>query len=139
MSVPCTEIDYRTSAKEETDTTSEPVSVALKMIANVSTGTPNILLQNAGFRSWVNQDLVGAYRAALDYHITTEIASATTTPSSGGSNAFEDVLYAQEAVRAAGYAPDLCVISPGGRAHDQLLQMTKAAIRTPSRSSCRAW
>lgn len=70
---------------------------------------------------------MGAYRAALDYHIVGEIASATTTPSSGGQNAFEDVLYAQEAVRAAGYSPDLVVLSPSDALDIQLLQMSAGA------------
>ena len=104
-------IDY-TSAKEETDTTAEVVNEPLKMIANVSTGTPNILLANQSFRSWVNNDLATAYRFALDYHIVTEIAGASIPTGGGGGNVYEDILYSQEVVRAAGYTPSLVVVSP---------------------------
>lgn len=52
-----------------------------------------MLLQNAGFRGWVNQDLVAAWRAALDYHVVGEITAASI-PDGGGQNVFEAILYA---------------------------------------------
>jgi voltage-gated potassium channel Kch len=62
--------------KAETDTTSEVVNAPLKQIATVSTGTPNVLLANQSFRSWVNTDLAASYRRALDAHIIGEIQGA---------------------------------------------------------------
>ena len=113
-----------TSAKEETDSEAEVVAEPLKMIANVQTGTPNILLQNTSFRSWVNNDLVAAYRAALDYHCVTEIGSASIPTGGGGGNVYEDVLFTQEVVRAAGYDPSLVVMSPSDALAVQLLTMS---------------
>jgi hypothetical protein len=113
-----------TSTKPETDTSAEVANEALKQIATVSTQTPNVLLANDSFRSWVNADLVGAYRSAVDYHIVTEIQGAGIASGGGGANAFEDVLYSQEVVRAAGYSPDVVVVSPADALAIQLVQLT---------------
>jgi hypothetical protein len=101
-----------TSTKPETDTASELVTAPVKQIATVSTATPNVLLQNPNFRSWVSNDLELAYRQAVDYHVITEIAAATPSAGSGGTNVYENVLYAQELVASAGYNATLVVVSP---------------------------
>jgi hypothetical protein len=116
-------IDYA-SAKEETDTDAEVVSEPLKMIANVSSGTPNILLASDSFRSWVNFDLVSAYRNAVDFHIVDQITNASIPGGGGGNNAYEDILYSQETVRSAGYDPSLVVMSPSDALTVQLLTMS---------------
>lgn len=104
------------------------MNVPLKQIANVQRATPNVLLSNESFRGWVNTDLVGAYRAALDYHIVTEIAGAgiPTGDVGPGFNIFENIRYAEEAVRSAGYSPDLVVASPGDALSIQLLSSDDA-------------
>jgi hypothetical protein len=101
-----------TDTKEETDTVSEVVNAPLKMIATVSSGVANILLANQAFRGWVNTDLLGAYRAALDFHIVQEVEGAGIGVGGGGNNVYEAILYSNEVVRAAGYSPDLVVVSP---------------------------
>jgi hypothetical protein len=112
------------TAKPETDTTAEVVNEALKQIATVSTGTPNVLLANQGFRSWVNNDLTGAYRAALDTHIIDEINGAGIgSAGSLGDDLFQNILYGQEVVTAAGYSPDVVVLSPGDALAIQLIQL----------------
>ncbi len=113
-----------TDPKEETDTVAEAFPAELKMIANVSSGTPNILLASSAFVGWVNNDLVTAYRLAVDTHIVGEIDAASIPAGGGGANAFEDVLYTREVVRAAGYSPDLVVVSPADALAIRLLQMT---------------
>ncbi|MDP9329054.1 MAG: hypothetical protein M3P11_00150 [Actinomycetota bacterium] len=124
-----------TDTKEETDTTSEVVNAALKMIATVSTQTPNVLLNNPSFRGWVSNDLQAAFRAAVDFHVIDEIGSAGIGSGGGGSNVYEDVLYSQEVVRAAGYSPDLVVVSPADALAIQLLMLTGGdsyAFSTPA-------
>jgi hypothetical protein len=102
------------SAKPETNSEAEVVNEPLQQIATMSSGTPNVLLASDSFRSWINTDLVAAYRGALDYHIVSEVGSASIPPVGGtGTNTFEDILYAQEAVRTAGYNPDTVAVSPG--------------------------
>jgi hypothetical protein len=83
-----------------------------------------MLLQSDSFRSWVNADLRAAYLAPLDAHIVTEITAASIPAASGGTNDFEAVLVAEEAVRAAGYDPDLVVVSPADALSIELLQLT---------------
>jgi hypothetical protein len=117
-----------TSTKPETDTTAEVVNEPLKQIAHISTGTPNVLLANDSFRSWVNSDLTAGYRNAVDAHIVTEVQGAGIPGGGGGSNIYEDILYSQEVVRAAGYSPNLVVLSPGDGLALQLLQLTGATV-----------
>jgi hypothetical protein len=112
------------STKPETSTVSEPVVEKLHQIANVSSGTPNVLLANQGFRNWVNDDLTGAYRAAVDFHIVTEINGAGIGVAAGGENIYEQILYAQEAVATAGYTADVIALSPGDALALRLTVMT---------------
>jgi hypothetical protein len=114
-----------TSPKPETSTVAEVAALPLKQIATISSGTPNILLQNQNFRSWVDRDLVAAFRAALDYHITTEIQGAGIgSGPGGGASTFENILLAQEEVRSQGYNPDITVVSPGDALAVQLTMLT---------------
>jgi hypothetical protein len=123
------------TAKPETATVSELVAAEVKQIATISSGTPNVLLENTAFRGWVQQDLTLAYREAVDYHVITAIAAATTTTSTGGPNNYEDILYAQSAVAAQGYNASVVVLSPADALGIQLLQMasgvTYAFNQTP--------
>lgn len=113
-----------TSTKPETDSTTEVVTEALHQIANVESGTANVLLATDQVAQWVNADLVAGYRSAVDGHIIDQITAELIHAGGGGANAFEAVLYAQEAVRAAGYNPDLVVMSPADGLALQLLQLT---------------
>jgi hypothetical protein len=81
------------------------------------------LLAHEAFRQWVNVDLLAAYRTALDTHIIDEIHSASIPAGGGGGRVFEDILFTQEVVRAAGYQPDLVVVSPADALAIQLLVM----------------
>ena len=64
------------------------------------------------------------YRLALDTAIVSEIAAASTSIGGGGANDYEAVLYTMEAVAAAGYSPDLIVLSPGDALAIRLLVMS---------------
>ena len=112
------------STKPSTNTVSELLAEAVKQIASISSATPNVLLENDGFRQWVQTDLVLAYRKALDYMITTEIAAAATTVTgSAAGNAYEDILQAQMAVEGQGYNPTTVVLSPADALALRLLTM----------------
>jgi hypothetical protein len=113
-----------TSPKPETATVSEVVAAPLHQIATISSGTPNVLLQNSGFRSWVTNDLQLAYRRAIDAHVVDEITNAGPDAASDGDNIYEQILYAQEVVAEAGYDASLVVLSPGDTLALKLLQMT---------------
>ena len=88
------------SDKPETSTVAEVVNPALKQVATVRTGTPNVLLANDNFRSWVNGDLTLAFRRAVDAHIVSQVAAASIPNGDGGLGPYESILYAQETVRA---------------------------------------
>jgi hypothetical protein len=110
--------------KPSTDTVSELLSVPVQQIATISKNTPNVLLENTGFRGWVANDLGVAYRTAVDTHVVGEITTAVTTVYSGSpANVFEEVLYAQMAVRGEGYSPSLVVASPADALAIELLQL----------------
>jgi hypothetical protein len=110
--------------KPSTDTVSELLSAPMQQIATISKATPNVLLEHAGFRGWVQNDLGLAWRQAVDTHIVGEITTAVTTISAGGTNVYEDVLYAQSAVAAEGYTASLVVVSPADALAIQLLQLS---------------
>ena len=107
------------TAKPETNTVAEVVNPALKQIATVSTGTPNVLLANDNFRSWVNNDLTLAFRRAVDAHIVAQVTAASIPNGDGGLGPYESILYAQEAVRAARLQPDADRLLAERRAHDR--------------------
>jgi hypothetical protein len=111
-----------TSEKPETSSVSEVVAAALKQVASVQRGTPNVLLASPSFRQWVNGDLLLAFNRALDFHVFSEVTTAVIGQGGGGANAFEDVLYTMEVVRAAGYAPNVVAVSPADALAIQLLQ-----------------
>lgn len=100
------------TAKPQTDTAVEAVNVALKQVATISSGIPNVFLANEALRGYVNEDLRLAYSRAIDAHVLAQIAA--TTPASGTYNAqlLIAILSAAEVVTAAGYSPNTVVLSP---------------------------
>jgi hypothetical protein len=124
-----------TSTKPESSTIAEVVQEPLRQIATVSTEVPNVLLSGQDFIGWTNADLLAAYRGAIDYHIVSEVDGAGIAAASGGDNIYEAVLYAQEQVRSAGYAPDMLALSPADALSLQLLMLTGGdhyAFATPA-------
>jgi hypothetical protein len=126
-----------TSSKPESSTVAEVAQAPLKQIATVSTQIPNVLLAGQDFTGWTNADLLGAYRGAIDAHIVSEVDGAGIAAASVGDaeNVYEAVLYAQEQVRSAGYAPDMLALSPADALALQLLMLTGGdhyAFATPA-------
>ena len=64
------------SEKPEVNTEAELVNEPLHQIAVTTQGVPNIMLESASFRSWINEDLTYAYRSAVDWHTLDEITDA---------------------------------------------------------------
>jgi hypothetical protein len=123
------------STKPETGTETELLTATVKQIATVESGIPNVLLEHSQFRSFIEQDVRLAYNEAVDYHVVTEILAANPSAATvGGSNPVEVALYAAEDVRAAGYEPDVLVMSPGDTLAFTLTQLTggDSYIRTPN-------
>lgn len=99
-------------AKPETDTQAEVVGESLHQIATVSSGTPNIMLENAAMRGWINDDLSFAYASVVDFHVTDQIGNAGPSTATAGADLLESILNAVEVVAAAGYAPSVLAASP---------------------------
>jgi hypothetical protein len=117
------------SDKPETDTASEVVPLPpLKQVANVSSGIPIILFSNDTLRQWIQGDVELAWRFAVDDMIVDAIGAATTASLTGSpTNVFEEILHARATVAAAGYRPNIVVVSPTDALEIQLLQMTGGA------------
>jgi hypothetical protein len=109
--------------KPETSSVAEVLALELKQIAHKQKNTPNVLLENRSFRSWVDSDLRLGFQRAVDAHIVEQVAAASIPSGGGGANAFEDILYSQEVVREAGYDPSLVLVSPADALAIQLLQL----------------
>ena len=100
-----------TTAKPETDTNAEVVAAELKQVATISSGVPNVLIQSADFRSFVETDLRLVFGEAMDGHAVAEIAAAGPVPSAPGANLLEGARYAMADVQSAGYDPSVIAAS----------------------------
>jgi hypothetical protein len=111
--------------RPETDTASEVVPLPLKQVANVSSGIPIVLFSNDTLRQWIQSDVELAWRFAIDDMIVDAITAATTASLTGTlANAFEEILYARATIEAAGYRPNIVVVSPTDALEIQLLLLT---------------
>jgi hypothetical protein len=96
-----------------------------KRVANVSSGIPIILFSSATVRQWIREDVELAWRYAIDALVVDQIAAAAPGgPTGSPVNVFKEVLYARAEVAAAGYAPDVVVVSPADALAIELLQLT---------------
>ncbi len=113
------------SDKPVTDTTAEVVPLPLKQVATVCESIPLILFSSATFQQWIRSDVELAWRYAIDKRVVDEILDADTAVIDGSpDNIYEEILYARAAVAAAGYQPNIAVVSPGDALAIELLQMT---------------
>ena len=101
-----------TSTKPETDTTTEVVTEALKQVANVSTGTPNVLLESRAFRDFVETDLRLAFGDAMDAHVVAQLAAVNPPDAGPAVNLLEGARRAITLIQAAGYNPTVIAASP---------------------------
>lgn len=100
-----------TTAKPETDTALELVTVALQQVASVSSGIPNVVLAQDGVQSLIETDLRLALDEALDSLVLAELA-AIGNVAPGTNPLLVNIRRARTAVEAEGYAPDTVALSP---------------------------
>lgn len=100
------------SEKPEVNTEAELVNEPLHQIAVTTQGVPNVMLEHSGFRSWINEDLRYAYASAVNWHVADEFADASVPTGAPGEDNLEAVLFAAEAVAAAGFNPSVLAASP---------------------------
>jgi hypothetical protein len=101
-----------TAQKAETSSEAEVATEELLQCATVSSGVPNIMLENQQFRSFISLDLSLAYAAAVDVHCIDQINAASPPDGAPGANLIEGVLNAALAVAGAGYSPSVLAASP---------------------------
>ena len=110
------------TTKPEVGSVFEVGALETKQIAWKQSGTPNILMELSAVRGFIDYDLRLAFARSVDNHILAQIAAASPATSGTGANELEQILYAREVVRTAGYSPNMVVMSPAdGLAMDLLL------------------
>jgi hypothetical protein len=101
-----------TSAKPETATQAELLNVPLHQIATVESEVPNIMLESAALRGWIDEDLRLAFASGVDAHVLAQIEAASPATGGAGGDLLESILLAAAAVADAGYSPSLFVANP---------------------------
>jgi uncharacterized protein len=98
------------SPKPETDSEVEIAAEALKQVASVSSGIPNVYLESQAVASVIENDLRLAINEGLDSLVLAELADADSIPA--GDPVIIGVRKAITLVRAAGYSPSLLIVDP---------------------------
>jgi len=114
--------------KPETGSTLTIVTTAMKQVATVQSGIPNVYLQSATFGSVVEGDLRLALNDGLDKLILDAISgSAFQAP--GTDPLLVSIRKAVTTVRAAGYEPDTLILTPANdEALDVLVSGSSGAV-----------
>ena len=99
------------SAKPETGSTINLLTVLLKQIATIQSAIPNIVLEQPAVNTVIENDLRLAINDGLDkLLLDTLTASGFQTP---GANLILSVRSAMTTLFAGGYNPDTLILTPG--------------------------
>lgn len=110
--------------KPETGSTLTIVTTAMKQVANVQSGIPNVHLEQPAFNTIVEADLRLALSDGLDKLVTDSFA-ASGFQAPGTDNPLVSYRKAITTLRAAGYAPDTLILTP---AADEALDVMVSGI-----------
>jgi hypothetical protein len=113
-----------TTNKPETGSTLTIVTTAMKQVATVQSGIPNIHLEQPSFNRIIEQDLRLALSDGLDSLVVAAFA-ASGFQAPGTDNPLVSYRKAITTLRAAGYAPDPLVLTP---AADEALDVMVSGI-----------
>jgi HK97 family phage prohead protease len=97
--------------KPETSSTVEVVAAALKQIASISKGIPNVYLESAAINSIIESDLRLAVNGGLDKLVLDAIATAGFQ-APGTDPLLVSIRKAITTIEGNGYTPDLVVLRP---------------------------
>ena len=100
-----------TTNKPETGSTITVNATALKQVATVQSGIPNVYLESAAVNSIIEGDLRLALSEGLDKLILDAIA-ASAFQAPGTDNILVSIRKAITTLQAAGYAPDVLLLTP---------------------------
>jgi phage head maturation protease len=100
-----------TTAKPETSSVLEVVPTALKQVASVQTGIPNVYLEQAAFNTVVENDLRLAVNGGLDKLVLDALAAAGHEDPATGP-LLVAIRKAITTIEAAGYSPNTLILRP---------------------------
>jgi HK97 family phage prohead protease len=110
-----------TSSKPAIGGTVSLVATSLKQVASVSSGVPNVYLQNQGIQGIIGYDLRLAYADGLDFNTCAAINTAGTQTLA--SDPLLNVIRRSVSVLwSAGYNPDTLILTPANSETIDLLQ-----------------
>jgi HK97 family phage prohead protease len=110
--------------KPETGSTVTVNATAMKQVATVQSGIPNVYLESASINSIIESDLRLALNDGLDKLVTDSFA-ASGFQAPGTDNPLVSYRKAITTLRAAGYNPDLLILTP---AADEALDVMVSGI-----------
>lgn len=99
------------TTKPETGSTINLVTVPMKQVATKQSGIPNVYLQSGDVNSTIETDLRLAINEGLDKLVLDQIATAGFQ-APGTDNFYVSVRKAMTTLFAAGYNPDLLILTP---------------------------
>jgi HK97 family phage prohead protease len=100
-----------TSNKPETGSTINLITVPLSQVANVQSGIPNVVLEQDGINTIIENDLTLAVNEGLDKIVNDTLGASGFQPP-GSDNLVASVRKAMTTLLGAGYAPDTLVLTP---------------------------
>jgi phage head maturation protease len=115
-----------TTTKPETGSTIAVTAAALKQIASISSGIPNVYLESSAVNSIIESDLRLAVNAALDKLVLDVIATAGFQ-APGTDPLVDSVRKAISVIAAAGYSADTLILTPAAAESLDLMKATATA------------
>lgn len=112
-----------TSTKPSAQTAGTVTTVALKQVAAIESGIPNVYLENQGLQSLVETDLRLTINTGLDSLVNTGLSTSGTV-SKGANDQLTAIRKGITAVTAGGYSPNVLVIDAAGA---ESLDLTRTA------------
>jgi phage head maturation protease len=112
--------------KPSTDSTVAVVAAALKQVASIQKGIPNVYLESSAINSIIEADLRLAVNGGMDKLVLDVLATAGFQ-APGTDNLIDSVRKAITTIRNAGYNPDTLILTPAADEALDLLKSTATA------------
>jgi hypothetical protein len=87
-------------------------AASLKQIASISSGIPNVYLENGDIESIVSQDLRLSYADGLDFHVNAQIVASSGTQTLATDPLVNVVRRSISLLWSLGYNPDVLLLPP---------------------------
>ena len=114
------------TAKPETASTVAVVAAALKQVASIQSGVPNVYLQSAAINSIIESDLRLSVNGGLD-KLVLDVLAGAGFQAPGTDNLIDSIRKAITTIQGAGYNPDTLILRPQDAEALDLLKATSTA------------